>query len=172
MIDGRLWHGGIGGLKVGDRVLPPSMTGNGRIAAIRRELLAQVPGFDPSVVTPDDVSQEWVHFTPHRKVALAYAASCFHDFRHGALYVVEPIGDVETDPDMPVQSLRAHEARVITVYDPYVSMSRDKAARLHASAAAVEQGTSVREQYEGLRRYTDRARSRPDPGQLIRLPPR
>lgn len=154
--DGRLWHGGVAGLAVGDTLLPPETTGNARQTANRDHLTARFPNMDASLVTPDDASPGWVHFTPLRQVALAYAGSASWDFGAGALYVVEPVGAVEVDPDMPVTSLRARSARIVTVYDPLVTMTERRAARLHAQAVAMERGSSYREAWEGMQRHCER----------------
>lgn len=168
---GRLWHGGFPDLKPGDLLLPPSATGQHRQAAMVNEMISAHPGFDPDDVRPDDRSPHWVHFTPHRNVALAYAASARTDYGRGALYVVEPIGPVEVDPDMPVQGLRAHTARIVTVYDPCVNISDSRSASLHAATIAVERGTSRRVQRECLDRYVRTAVSSSTPVQVFTAGP-
>jgi hypothetical protein len=169
--DTRLWHGGIPGLRVGDLLLPPSVSGNDRIARIHARLLATRPGIDPDAITPDDASPDWVHFTPHRNVALAYAGTSRRDYGSGALYVVDPIGEVETDPDFPVQGLRAHAARIVTVYDPHVNISEARAANLHAIALAVERGTTIRQQKDSLHRFVHNAERSTRPPQTIMMTP-
>lgn len=154
--DARLWHGGIAGLKVLDLILPPSITGNNRQAATREHLAGIASPGILEQVTPDDVSPDWVHFTPHRNYALAYAAAASFDFGAGALYVVEPIGDVETDPDQPVSSLRAHAAVVVTVYDPHVRITGRRMASLQAQIIAAERGGTPREQMRSLDRMCAR----------------
>lgn len=156
--DTRLWHGGWPHLRPGDLLLPPATTGNARQAAGRARLLT-VPGVNAAAITLDDASPDWVHFTPHRRVALAFAATSARQFGHGALYVVDPVGPVETDPDMPVQGLRAHAARIVTVYDPHVRLPDDEAARLHAALLAVERGRPVAEMRAEMYRVVDQARA-------------
>lgn len=171
MTDQRMWHGGIPGLEPGDLLLPPSVTGNARIATVHAALCAEHPGLDPDAIIPDDTSPDWVHFTPHRNVALGYAGTSRRDYGAGALYVVEPIGHVEVDPDFPVQGLRAHAARIVTVYDPHVNISEARAANLHAAALAVERGTTVQQQKASLRRFVRNAERSTRPPQTIMLHP-
>ena len=150
MVDGRMWHGGLAGLTVGELLLPPATTGNARQATGRDRIAREHPGLNLNAVTPDDLDPGWVHFTPHRNVALAYAGAAARDFGAGALYVVEPVGEVETDPDMPVQCLRARSATIVTVYDPHVTISPGRTARLHAAATAAERGVTRREQIRAM----------------------
>lgn len=87
MSDTRLWHGGIPDLKVGDLIRPASETGTERSITRRAAGLAS-PGH--------------VHLTSDRNAARAYAAA----YPNGALYVAEPIGDTEPDPDAPDIAVR------------------------------------------------------------------
>lgn len=170
MTDGRLWHGGWAGLKPGELLLPPTATGNGRQRDRNADLLAAHPGIDPALITHDDpLSDDWVYFTPHRNVALAYAGTARQDFGSAALYVVEPVGAVETDPDFPIQGLRARSATVVKVYDPHVTISRDRAASLHMAALAVERGTTRRQQRTALDRHLSRAFASGRPPQIISI---
>lgn len=167
--DDRRWHGGWPHLKPGDLLLPPAATGNARQAAGRERLLT-VPGVNAAAITLDDASPDWVHFTPDRRVALAFAATAARQFGHGALYVVEPVGPVETDPDMPIQGLRAHAARIVTVYDPHVRLDDDQAARLHARLLAVERGRPVAEMLDHMYRTVEHARAAMDAAGLTYPP--
>jgi hypothetical protein len=166
----RLWHGGIPDLKAGDLLLPPSVTGNGRQAKIAADIARRHPGVDLDQVRSDDPSRDWVHFTPHRHIAQAYAASCRRDYGGGALYVVEPVGEVEPDPDFPIQGLRAHAARIVRVYDPHVNLSDDRAAAIFAASTAVERGITVRDQRRNAAALVRNSRDS-RPRQTIVVPP-
>ena len=91
-MSGGYWHGGP--RITGDRLLPGTVTGATRAGGV-------VP---------------WVCLTPHRSLALTYAATC-----DGWVYEVEPLGEVEQDPDSslpPGDSLRCREARIVRRYKP------------------------------------------------------
>lgn len=167
----RLWHGGIPGLSVGELLLPPSVTGNARGRRIAADLAARCRGLTVDEMVPDDPSPDWVHFTPVRNLALAFAVSTRRDFGAGALYVVEPVGPAEIDPDFPVQGLRAHSARILRVYDPHVNISDARAASLHVKALAVERQTTVTEQVTSLNRYVRNAVVATRPLQTFRISP-
>lgn len=103
------WHGGP--TVRGDMLQPPTITGR------------STSGND----------EAWVYVTPVRSLAETYAATC-----RGWLYEVEPIGDVEQDPDsvLPAgQSLRCRTARIRRRY----RLSRAECDRASAVVAAVEQ---------------------------------
>jgi hypothetical protein len=100
----RYFHGGVPGLRSGDLLLPPAATGTAR--ALTTEL-GHLGTFARS---------DRVYLTTDRAAARAFAA-CYPD---GALYVVEPVGDVEPDPDAPKVSIRCGQAVVTSVYDPVV----------------------------------------------------
>lgn len=103
----RYWHGGFPGLKPGDLVLSASETGTDRT----------LTGYGvPVGYSPDHIRSDRVHLTTDRAAGKAYAAG----YPDGALYVVEPIGDIERDPDAPDVSVRCERARVVSVYDPCV----------------------------------------------------
>jgi hypothetical protein len=106
MTDTRLWHGGFPGLKVGDFLLPPTESGTTRILTAP----------DLTSLPAGHVRRDRVHLTTDRAAGRAYAAA----YPNGALYVAEPIGDTEPDPDAPSLSIRCERARVTVVYDPCV----------------------------------------------------
>lgn len=107
MSDTRLWHGGIPGLKVGDLIRPASETGTEHSISRRAAGLGG---------TRDHVRPDRVHLTSDRNAARAYAAA----YPNGALYVAEPIGDTEPDPDASDIAVRCPRARITAVYDPCV----------------------------------------------------
>lgn len=105
------WHGG--GRIDGDMILPPSATGHANVCH----------------------GESWVYFTPHRSLALSYAAA------HGNpwLYVIEPIGIIEQDPGsiLPAgDSLRARQARILRRYKPS-AMECDRARLGYALGASL-----------------------------------
>lgn len=168
---GRFWHGGIPDLKPGDLLLPPAETGNTRQVEKVAAMVARYPGLNPDDVLPDDRATCWVYLTTQRNVAMAYAAGSRLDYGRGALYVVEPIGPVEADPDMPLQGIRARSARITTVYDPCVRISDARAKRLFAAAVAFERGITAKEQIRAMDRYVSDAMRSPVPVQAITLSP-
>ncbi|MFD8234045.1 hypothetical protein ACFV20_19455 [Streptomyces sp. NPDC059696] len=105
----RYFHGGYPGLKPGQLILPPDQTRTEhRLSAIASEIGA------PAHATRTDV----VYVTVARDVARAYAAL----YPDGALYLVEPEGALEPDPDCstPDLSWQCEAARITAVVDPAV----------------------------------------------------
>lgn len=106
---GAYFHGGYPGLKPGALILPPDTTGTDhRLSAVSAELDG------PAHATRTDV----VYLTTGRDVARAYAAF----YPDGALYRVEPRGELEADPDcgMPGLSWQCPAAEVVAVVDAAV----------------------------------------------------
>jgi len=98
------FHGGHPGLKPGALILPPDQTGtNHRLSAVSAELGA------PAHAIRTDV----VYVTTGRDVARAYAAF----YPDGALYRVQPHGQLEPDPDCaePGLSWQCPAAEVVAV---------------------------------------------------------
>lgn len=106
----RYWHGGVPDLKPGGFVLPVTQTGNGN------NLTANLAAAGITGLAAGYVRSDRVHLTTDRDAAKVYAA-CYPD---GALYRVEPVGEVEPDPDAPDVSVRCERAVVLAVYDPCV----------------------------------------------------
>lgn len=107
MTDTRLWHGGAPGLKVGELLLPPSETGT------EHSLTGHALADD---VETGLMRSDLVYLTTDRASARAYAAA----YPNGALYVAEPLGEQEPDPDAPEIAIRCPRARITAVYDPCV----------------------------------------------------
>lgn len=108
------FHGGMPGLRSGDRLLPPDVTGNEhRLSAYAAELGA------PAHALRTDV----VYLTIERQVARAYAAF----YPDGALYRVVPQSPVDPDPDCsePDLSWQCPAAVITGVIDPVV-LFRDR----------------------------------------------
>lgn len=101
----KYWHGGP--RIVGDEITPPIEHGRARVCH----------------------GERWVYITPERGLALNYAVTC-----HGWLYEVEPIGEIEQDPEsiLPLgASLRCPRARIIRRFKPS-RVERDERAFLVA----------------------------------------
>lgn len=95
-----LYHGGFGGLRVGDLVLPPNETGAATLADHGAEHVCR---------------RDRVYVTSHPLAARAFAA--LHPSGRGKVYEVELLGEVEPDPDYtgPDLSLQVERARVVRV---------------------------------------------------------
>lgn len=112
-----LWHGGAPGLRVGDRLLPPSQTG----LAFTRLQASLEAGLGPIAQRPDRV-----YMTSERKLARAWAGIWTLDgvrYGGGALYRCEPDEPLEPDPDLASLvgvSFQALSATIRVVYDTYV----------------------------------------------------
>lgn len=105
----RFFHGGLPGLKLDDRLLPPTVTGvEHPLTATARDLGA------PAEHAPSDR----VYVTTSREVARVYAALK----PDGALYEVLPVGDMTPDPDcdVPGVSWMCPAAVIVRIVDPVV----------------------------------------------------
>lgn len=102
----RYFHGGVPRLRRGDLLLPPAVTGT------ERTLTADVLDMGGRA------RRDRVYVSTGREVARVYA-SLFPD---GALYEVEPLGELVPDPDCAVAgvSWEVPGARVVRVVDPVV----------------------------------------------------
>lgn len=102
-----LWHGGVGGIRVGGPLLPPTIMGDpATVANYVREL------------RPD-----WVYLTTDREFARVFAAMVFDAYGHSALYRVGPVGGIETDPDFPEAGFAARRATIIEVAERDVRLT-------------------------------------------------
>lgn len=109
------FHGGVRGLRPGDKILPPSQTGALSMAdldvpdAMKAEL-AKVHRRDR------------VYLCAHLDGARLYAAACPAGGKRygGSVYLVQPDGDIEPDPDWrgPAgDSIACRSATVIRIID-------------------------------------------------------
>lgn len=106
------WHGGVPGLRVGDYLLPRSVTRTRSYADIVQDYVG---------------SAEWVHITIDKDFAAFHASAYVNpDGRPGggSLYAVRPGGRPQPDPDdVPGQSFTVRRARVIRVAQTGVELS-------------------------------------------------
>lgn len=121
----RYWHGGVPGLRPGDLITPPLGEDRGHLVDGCPRCEARRRG----TPQPEDRSRpDRIYVTTDREYARIYAAG----WPRGALYRVEPIGVLEetTGVDDPVPSWACPAARVLTVYDPVVTMTPAHVLRL------------------------------------------
>lgn len=117
----RYFHGGVPGLRQG-ALLEPQPLGPGKHlvdgcpTCEARKAGEQLP--------TDDLDASLVYVTTDREYARVYAAG----YPMGALYVVEPIGELSPSPD-PVPSWGCSSARITAVYDACVRLSRAELGR-------------------------------------------
>lgn len=108
----RYFHGGAPGLRVGDRIEPQPL-GEGR------HLLDGCPTCEArkagQQLATDDLDPSKVYVTTDREYARFFAAG----YPRGALYVVEPVGEMTPSLD-PVPSWGCSAARITGVYDACV----------------------------------------------------
>jgi hypothetical protein len=113
----RLWHGGAPGRRVGDWLLPPTVTG---IPSTVRQM--SVEAGMPEISQREDR----VYLTADRELARAWAGIWTPDGANhggGSLYRVETDA-LEPDDDLlslPGVSFQAERARVLAVYDAHVA---------------------------------------------------
>ncbi|MFC8332801.1 hypothetical protein [Streptomyces olivaceus] len=105
-VPARYFHGGVPGLRRGDLLLPPAVTGTART------LTADVLDMGGAA------RRDRVYVTTGREVARVYAAL----FPDGAFYEVEPLGELVADPECAVAgvSWECLAAWVVRVVDPVV----------------------------------------------------
>lgn len=120
--DDRYWHGGRAGLEPGTILIPRAVAE--REGADLAHYVGQ-PGYDLGVT-----DAERVYFSSSREFARAFAgriqivdAETGVVRAHGALYEVEPIGDIEKDPDFERVSWCAPRARIVAVHEPDVRLT-------------------------------------------------
>ena len=107
--------GGIPGLKKGDGLLPPQVSGTDRT------LVKYLDDSGDEYNRPDKV-----YVTTERNTAKLFASA----YPHGALYRVEPRGELELDPDNPDStSWMCDSAVILSVYDRRVVLDPLKAIR-------------------------------------------
>lgn len=80
----RYYHGGVRGLKQGDKILPPSTTGKSTLLKYAQEI-------DPNC----DQRADRIYLTTDKRMAKLFAAG----FPRGDVYEVIPDDEVEDDPD-------------------------------------------------------------------------
>lgn len=103
------WHGGAAGRRPGDLLLPPDRSSATNTTADHAPEEAGTTG---------RARRDRVYLTTAHDWATLYA--CSHG-KNGRIYEVEPIGDLEVDPDYEgpgLASFQVTEARVITVAVP------------------------------------------------------
>jgi len=124
------FHGGVAGLRVGDRILPPSVTG----APAMADSLPADHDLAPRAAEVTDRSR--VYLTTEVEYARAFAAlhPCGDRKRGGDVYRVEPAGDVEDDPDYhgePGRSVRCGSAVIVGIVATGVSRAKYMRAAAH-----------------------------------------
>ena len=96
------YHGGPDGFSVGRWLLPPSIT---RVRTYNADAAADLG-------MPNPAAADRVYLATQPEIALLFAAS----HKRPMIYVVEPDGDVEPDPDYsgpPGQSVACKRARIV-----------------------------------------------------------
>jgi hypothetical protein len=111
----RYWHGGKPGLRPGDTIEPQPLGSGEHLVDGCPTCEARKRG---QQLPEDNLDPSKVYVTTDREYARIYAAG----YPHGALYRVEPMGELEPSPD-PVASWGCASARVLAVYDAYVRLT-------------------------------------------------
>ncbi len=120
----RYWHGGASGLRPGDVISPRGSNDLDHLVDGCTVCEARRAG---QQLANDDNNPAWVYVTTHREYARIYAAG----YPRGALYVVDPLGEMHdrTGEHDPVPSWGVERARVLSVYDAVVIPSRGQMRR-------------------------------------------
>ena len=127
------WHGGAPGLREGGHILPRSVTGTSSYADVDADYVG---------------AADRVHVTIDKQFAAFHASAYIlhggSDPGGGTLYVVEPEGRLEPDPDdTPGQSFTALRARIIRVARTWVEMSPLEGHRAQRGHTRYVDGTEV-----------------------------
>lgn len=115
----RYWHGGAPGLRPGDLITPPRGDDRGHLIDGCPTCEARRRG---APLASDHAQPDRIYITTDREYARIYAAG----YPRGALYVVDPVGELleeTTGVDDPVSSWAVPAATVRAVYDPVVTMT-------------------------------------------------
>ena len=126
------FHGGQSGLRVGDGILPPTVSG----APAMADSIPSGHELEPAAVRVTDRSK--VYLTDTADLARFFAAlhPCGDQKRGGDVYRVQPDGEIEPDPDYhgePGRSMRCGSALIVGI----VATSVSRAKYLRAMAGAV-----------------------------------
>jgi len=143
----KLYHGGVGGLVVGDTIEPNMaerrfVDGCPQCAA--QAVGEHVHGFDPP--TPED----WVYATTDREYARYYASRAVK----GSLYVVDLEGDIEESIEDLFPTWRARRAVVRRVLEFRVTLTMRQRRKLFRRWGGTEA------EFEALLREAKRLHSR------------
>lgn len=111
----RYFHGGAPGLRAGDLIEPQPLSEGGHLVDGCPTCEARKAGHQ---LPSDDLDPSLVYVTTDREYARVYAAG----YPMGALYVVQPAGELTPSPD-PVPSWGCSSALVTGVYDACVRLS-------------------------------------------------
>lgn len=71
-----------------------------------------------------DARRDRVYFTTDVELARVFAAAVFERTGHSALYRVEPVGEMDSDPDFPTVGFQAKQALIVEVVDTDVKLTR------------------------------------------------
>ena len=119
----RYWHGGVRGLNPGDLLLPPTEHKGPTLMQYAPLCREGSPGAKDALA-----SGQHVFVTTNKSTARVFAQ--VYPPPGGALYVVEPVGDVKPDPDCPDESFLCERARIVQVYDGCVAFNPGALAKL------------------------------------------
>jgi hypothetical protein len=119
------WHGGAPGRRPQDWLEAPEVSGARSMASYLRPAdLAAI-----RAIKPGAIAESFVYVTTRRNAARAFASMwCDGKRQCGSLYVVQPEGELELDPDCPDgTSFRCRRAQVLLVESTQVSMDLERA---------------------------------------------
>jgi len=123
------WHGGIGGLTAGEEIIPPTLQ----------------DVYDPmsSALYLAEAQANRVYFTTDRELARVFASAVFRGRGSGALYRVQPIGDVLTDPDFPTVGLHSRRAVILQVEELTIALTPEEEQRRQAPYLTWDDGRPI-----------------------------
>lgn len=128
----RYFHGGVGGLQVGDKILAPNtsreaLQAHQAVVSLRRRV-GQPYAADPGKV----------YFTTEPDIALTFA-----NRRTGDVYEVIPLGPIQRDTDYDEHTFHAGAALIKSIVRKNVNLERTEELKIRARFAAFERGVPL-----------------------------
>lgn len=94
-------------------------------------------------MNPEDFRADRVYFTTDRELARTFAAIVRDGVGHNALYRVQPINDMQVDPDFPAVGFQAKQALILEVAEIDVNLNSQERAKRHQPYSTWADGRSI-----------------------------
>lgn len=128
----RFFHGGVGGLRAGDKIMPPARN---RAAMDARQASVSVR---QSVGQPYATYPDKVYFTTELDLALTFA-----NRRAGDVYEIIPLGPIQPDTDYDERTFHADAALIKGIVRKNVEIDRIEELKIRARFAVFERGVPL-----------------------------
>lgn len=128
----RFFHGGVGGLRAGDKVMSPATN---RAAMDARQAIVSVR---QNVAQPYAADPAKVYFATELDIALTFA-----NRRTGDVYEIIPLGPIQPDTDYDEHTFHADAALIKGIVRRNVDLDRVEELKIRARFAAFERGVPL-----------------------------